>query len=61
MKKCIKIWVTWIVGKIQNVGATVDPEILQWPGGGLIAVLLLIYSTAAMAVLSARGSRPQIA
>lgn len=61
MKHCIEIWATWIVAKIQNVVATVDPEILQWPGGSVIAMSLLMYSTVAAAVASAREVRLQIA
>jgi hypothetical protein len=60
MNHRIEKWATWIVARIQNVGATVDPEVLQWPGGSLIAMFLLIYSTAA-AMASAREARLQIA
>jgi hypothetical protein len=31
-----------IAGLLQQAGAEFDPEVLQWPGGSLIALLLLI-------------------
>jgi hypothetical protein len=30
---------------IQHVSAHVDVEVLSWPGGSLIAVLLLLYAS----------------
>jgi hypothetical protein len=33
-----------IATRIQSVGAEVDPEILQLPGGSVIATLLWLYS-----------------
>lgn len=30
--------------RIQNVGAEVDPDILQLPGGSVIATLLWLYT-----------------
>lgn len=34
--------------RIQNVGAEVDPEILQLPGGSVIATLLWLYTKGAV-------------
>jgi hypothetical protein len=39
-----------IAAKIQHVGAEVDPEILQLPGGSVIATLLWLYSKGADAL-----------
>jgi hypothetical protein len=33
-----------IAARIQNVGAEVDPDLLQLPGGSVIATLLWLYS-----------------
>jgi hypothetical protein len=45
MKIQIDYWVRILV-KIQLVTANFDPEVLQLPGGSLIASLLWIYVTA---------------
>ena len=39
MKTQIEIWAAWILVRIQIVTAKLDPEILQWPGGIVIALL----------------------
>jgi hypothetical protein len=36
-----------IAARIQHVGTEVDPEILQLPGGSLIATLLWLYTKGA--------------
>jgi hypothetical protein len=46
MKTQIEIWVAWILVRIQIVTANLDPEILQWPGGFVIALLLWLYAAA---------------
>jgi hypothetical protein len=35
----------WIAARIQIVSANFDPEVLQWPGGSLIAIFLWLYAT----------------
>jgi hypothetical protein len=39
----IESYAARIAVRIQNVGAEVDPEILQLPGGSVIATLLWLY------------------
>jgi len=46
MKTKIESWVTWILVRIQIVTATLDPEVVQWPGGIVIALLLWLYVVA---------------
>jgi len=43
-KKLIEAVVTRLGDTIQQVSAHVDVEVLSWPGGSLIAVLLLLYA-----------------
>jgi hypothetical protein len=43
MKTQIASWAAWILVRIQIVTATLDPAILQWPGGIVIALLLWLY------------------
>jgi hypothetical protein len=38
-----------IAARIQNVGADVDPEILQLPGGSVIATILWLYAKSTVA------------
>lgn len=45
MKTQIEFWTAWILGKIQLVAANFDVEVLQWPGGGLVAPFLWLYVT----------------
>ena len=45
VKKLIEAGVTRLGDTIQQVSAHVDVEVLSWPGGSLIAVLLLLYAT----------------
>jgi hypothetical protein len=59
MKLQIQYWAIWLAAKIQIVGADFDPEVLQWPGGSLIAPLLWLYATIASAWEgSPRAARP---
>jgi hypothetical protein len=46
MKTQIESWTVWILVRIQIVSANLDPEILQWPGGVVIALLLWLYVVA---------------
>ncbi len=46
MKRQIKSSGAWILFRIQMVTANFDPEVLQWPGGSLIAPFLWLYVTA---------------
>jgi hypothetical protein len=46
MKTQIESWAAWILVRIQIVTANLDPEILQWPGGIVIALLLWLYVVA---------------
>jgi hypothetical protein len=46
MKQLIHLSAAWIGAAIQNVGANLDFEVLSWPGGSLIAVLLWLYASA---------------
>jgi hypothetical protein len=40
MSRQIVSWVASILVRIQIVAASMDPEVLQWPGGSVIALLL---------------------
>ena len=44
VKKLIEGCVTRLVDTVQYVSAHVDVEVLSWPGGSLIAVLLWLYA-----------------
>lgn len=46
MKTQIESWAAWILVRIQIVTANLDPQILQWPGGIVIALLLWLYVVA---------------
>jgi hypothetical protein len=46
MKTQIEIWAAWILVRIQIVNANLDPNVVQWPGGIMIALLLLLYVVA---------------
>jgi hypothetical protein len=45
LKKLIEAGVTRLGDTIQYVSAHVDIEVLSWPGGSLIAVILLLYAS----------------
>jgi hypothetical protein len=42
MKSAMGIFANRIAVCLQQTGAQVDPEVLQWPGGSLIVTLILI-------------------
>jgi hypothetical protein len=46
MKTQIESWAAWILVRIQIVTANLDPDVLQWPGGIVIALLLWLYLVA---------------
>jgi hypothetical protein len=46
MKRHIESWVASILVRIQIVTANMDPEVLQWPGGSVIASLLWLFAIA---------------
>jgi hypothetical protein len=46
MKKQIESWAAWILVRIQILTAHLDAEVLQWPGGSLIAPFLWLYVAA---------------
>jgi len=43
MKTQIESWAAWILVRIQIATANLDPEVLQWPGGSVMALLLWLY------------------
>ena len=43
----IESYAACIAARIQHMGAEVDPEILQLPGGSVIATLLWLYAKGA--------------
>jgi len=46
MKTQIEWWAAWVVVRIQIATAILDPEVLQWPGGSVIALLFWLYVVA---------------
>jgi len=46
MRQLIQSSAAWIGAAIQNVSANLDFEVLSWPGGSVIAVLLWFYASA---------------
>jgi hypothetical protein len=46
MKTQIESWAAWVLVRIQIAAANLDPEVLQWPGGSVIALLLWLYVVA---------------
>jgi hypothetical protein len=49
MKHQIEMCATWLAARFQSAGASFDSEVLQWPGGGFIAIFLWLYATVAVA------------
>lgn len=49
MKEQIEAYAARIAASLQNVSADMDPEILQLPGGSIIAPLLWLYAKGATA------------
>ncbi len=47
MKEQLESYAARIAAQIQHVGTEVDPEILQLPGGSVIATLLWLYTKGA--------------
>jgi hypothetical protein len=45
MKQQMEFCVMWIAARIQIVTANFDLEVLQWPGGSLIAIFLWLHAT----------------
>jgi hypothetical protein len=45
LKKLIETGVTRLVDTFQHVSAHVDIDVLSWPGGSLIAIVLLLYAS----------------
>lgn len=43
MKNQIASRASWLLVKIQVFNASLDPEVLQWPGGIGIALILWLY------------------
>jgi hypothetical protein len=46
MKSHIASWAACVLVRIQVVTTHLDPEVLQWPGGTVIALLLWLYVVA---------------
>lgn len=44
MKEQLESYAARIAAQIQHMGADVDPEILQLPGGSVIATILWLYA-----------------
>ena len=45
MKKQINSWAAWILDRIRFMSANFDLEVLQSPGGSLIAFVVSLYVT----------------
>jgi hypothetical protein len=54
VKKLIGAGVTRLGDNFQHVSAHVDAEVLSWPGGSLIAVLLLLCASVRSKCLTGR-------
>jgi len=48
MKNLLESGATWSSGTILAIVANFDPEVLQWPGGSVVAMLLCLYATIAV-------------
>ena len=48
MKNLLESAATCTSGTILAIVANIDPEVLQWPGGSVVAMLLCIYATIAV-------------
>lgn len=59
MKTQIESWAAWVLVRIQIATANLDPEVLQWPGGCVIALLLWLYVVARLFGPSARDIQCQ--
>jgi len=47
MKYVLESVATWTSVTMLSIVANFDPEVLQWPGGSVVAMLLAIYATIA--------------
>jgi hypothetical protein len=47
MRHLLESAATWVSGTVLSIGAKFDPEVLQWPGGSVLAMLFCIYATIA--------------
>jgi hypothetical protein len=56
MNETLEFIANRIVGVCQQAGAQVDLEVLQWPGGSFIALLLLIRAMTTAVVTSRKLS-----
>ena len=45
MKAQISSWFARCLAPVRLAAANIDPEILQWPAGSLIATVLCLYTT----------------
>jgi hypothetical protein len=52
MRKLLESTASLIIAEAQRIGVHVDPEVLSWPGGCIIAVSVYLY---ARAVVFTRG------
>ena len=50
MKEQLQSCAALIAARIQNVSSDMDPEILQLPGGSVIATLLWLYTKGWVAI-----------
>jgi hypothetical protein len=57
MKTQIESLLAWALVRLQIAAANLDPEVIQWPGGSVIALLLWLYVAARPLCLNARGSK----
>jgi hypothetical protein len=52
MRKLLESTASRIIAEAQRIGVSVDPEVLSWPGGYMIAVSVYLY---ARTVIFTRG------
>jgi hypothetical protein len=56
--KQLQSWASSFVGKLQSLAALFDPETLQWPGGTVIALVLMCCAALSLALgVGRRSSR----
>jgi hypothetical protein len=49
MKNLLQSGAAWTRGTMLEIAVNLDPEVLQWPGGSVVAVLLSICAAIAAA------------
>ena len=60
--KQLPSWASSFVGKLQSLAALFDPETLQWPGGTVIALVLMCCAALSLALgVGPRSSRSRYA